>query len=100
MDRFKDIFADSEDDKKAAGKKKGISAKEKRRLENESQAGFWEKFRQCLYHAFDWMTATGSASPTANSVFYRDGNERFKGFNERIITSRGKLDSYLLSFPY
>lgn len=104
MDSFKDIFSDSQDEAKAKSKqakKDGKSAAEIKKIEKDSQAGFWKKFRQALSYAFDWMTATGSASPEKNSIFYRNGQARFPpGFDESVIDSRGKLDTYLLTFPY
>lgn len=99
MDSFKDKFSDSQDEAKAAAKGAENKAKA-RQMEKDSQAGFWKKFRQALSYAFDWMTASGRASPTANSVFYKNGEERFPGFDKKVVSSGGKLDTYLLTFPY
>lgn len=92
LQSVKDLWEGSDDKKSDSGQNKDKKIKE---TKSKSFGDRIKQFKAILWHAFDYLT--GVAEP--NNLYVKNGVNKFKG-NDNGIYGDGKLDQYLLTFPY
>jgi len=104
LQSVKELWSDGDEAQKAQekaiksdkNKSDQQKSKEVKELQSKTSASRIQKFKAILWHAFDYMT--GVSNPSLYTNFQGEG--RFGGNQAGVYGKNGKVDTYLLTFPY